>query len=49
MVHRSIIGGIERAVARLRDGRRLPAQHRDDAVAHIRGLIEAHEPLLWTE
>ncbi|MFG1796291.1 threonine--tRNA ligase [Nocardia sp. NPDC049149] len=34
---------------RLRDGRRLPAQSADKAVASIRALVEAHETRLWVE
>lgn len=34
---------------RLRDGRRLPAQPIDNAVTHIRALVEGHNTRLWTD
>ncbi|WTL54839.1 threonine--tRNA ligase [Nocardia sp. NBC_01499] len=48
-----ILGPAETAngdvAVRLRDGRRLPAQPADNAVARIRALIEANDTHLWTD
>ncbi|MFI6170331.1 threonine--tRNA ligase [Nocardia sp. NPDC051052] len=48
-----ILGPAETAndevAVRLRDGRRLPAQAADRAVARIRALVESNDPRLWTD
>ncbi|WP_433663959.1 threonine--tRNA ligase [Nocardia sp. CA-128927] len=53
MPYQFILGPAEIAngdvAVRLRDGRRLPAQPADNAIAQIRALIEGHDTRLWID
>nr|WP_046728799.1 threonine--tRNA ligase [Streptomyces humi] len=51
--YQAVVGAAEAAgdqvALRLRDGRRLPAQPADDALARITGLVTTHSPHLWPD